>query len=502
MSIGLASGTARDKIFRVLIDHVTHYNSKKANSSVLRQVPRHVKTAGSGDDPQVLNEWMVKSRQIVNDILTSFNQSKRIFFCANTEMIKDLDQSLKRPVIPDVLYEADMGNGNFCVNVDRRLQPRQVIEGHKQNPLASVLYRHVYNEEIPNTNASRTTRPANTRSSVVLQKVHADPSNGKPVLSNLSNKYSDSSSNKERAADIEKNPALSRNSTLYIANESNLTIQMTNHSTSVKSLTGMNIPRLAHYVWFGMKNMTFGMYLSFLSSVHVLKPDRILIHGDGRLQGEFWDKVRKHPLVTLVFRDPPISIFSKAVVYTSHRSDVVRADVLDKYGGVYMDWDAYWLTSPERYFAPKASSFSLTGPQENAESKERNRHSKMQTNASSDLINMTDNVNKMKNPATSNRHDMRDLKSQTMLTEADAVVSRDHIPRPPFPDTINMGVVLARPRSKFIQAWRAALVDYRSRDFLYNAVELPYKIYEMFPRSVVIDDRLQVNINRPGTMIE
>lgn len=190
------------------------------------------------------------------------------------------------------------------------------------------------------------------------------------------------------------------------------------------------IPSIVHYIWFGRKNVSLSMYLSFLSSVNIVKPSAIVIHTDCLLEGSYWTQIKQNSLVHVVYREPPRTIFGHRVLYTQHRSDVVRADILEKYGGIYLDWDAVFVKSLDS------------------------------------LLN----------------------------SRKEVILSRDHIPRPPFPDTINMGVALAKPRSRFIRLWRASLVNYRSKDFLYNAVELPYKAVEAIPYSVDINDRLQVII--------
>ncbi|RUS81918.1 hypothetical protein EGW08_010304 [Elysia chlorotica] len=401
-TLAVVASKAKENVLRLMIDSLTQTSSEQGAEPSSSHAPKHVNTSEPKVDYHAQGKRTLET-QTVDHVQSVYNES-RVFYCTDTAVIKDLPKSLSLSDIPDKLYNTDRENGEFCVHIDNRIQPFHVIDGHKNNSLVSLLDATVGltpHDENPSHSRSTNSPPQSNSSA---------PENGFAVRADSS-----------RPADA---PAT------------------------------MGVPRLIHYVWFGLAEMTFGMYLSFLSSVYVVKPDAVLIHGDGRLYGEFWEKVRRHPLVTLVYREPPLAIYSRAVVYTSHRSDVVRADVLDKYGGVYLDWDAYWLRSPEQYLAPARPDTNST------------RHT--------------------------THLEQGDVKLQRRVSEAGAVVSRDHMPRPPFPDTINMGVVLARPRSKFIRAWRAALVDYRSRDFLYNAVELPYKIYESFPRSVRIDDRLQV----------
>lgn len=188
------------------------------------------------------------------------------------------------------------------------------------------------------------------------------------------------------------------------------------------------IPKIVHYVWFGKKEMDFMMYLSILSTLYIVNPNIVLIHGDGELHGKYLEVALKDGRVKLINRERPYHIFGKQVLYSQHRSDIVRAEVLLKYGGIYMDWDVLWLRNPD------------------------------------DIIEKG----------------------------YDAVVNYDHMPQIGFPDTINLGVFMAKPKSTFVKRWQDALIDYRSKDFLYNAVQLPYKIYEKYPEYLHIERRLQV----------
>lgn len=188
------------------------------------------------------------------------------------------------------------------------------------------------------------------------------------------------------------------------------------------------IPKIVHYVWYNKANMTFIMYLSIMSSLYVVKADKVFIHGNNALEGFYWDKVKVNPRVRSVYREVPKEIFGNQVLFRHHKSDVLRGDILYKYGGIYVDWDALWLRPVD------------------------------------DIIS----------------------------AGYDVVVDIDHLPREPFPDSINMGVVLSKPRSKFIDIWRKTYRKYRSNDFYYNPIEVPYKIYERHPNLVKIEPRLQV----------
>ena len=195
-----------------------------------------------------------------------------------------------------------------------------------------------------------------------------------------------------------------------------------------KSILPGTIPKIVHYVWFGSKEMDFMMFLSMLSTLFILNPEKVYIHTDGELKGGYYKRILKDPRVILVHREKPFSIYGHKVIYTQHRSDIVRAECLLRYGGIYMDWDVLWLKSPD------------------------------------DIIKRG----------------------------YDVIANFDHIQQGSFPNTINLGVLMAKPKATFIKRWQDALSNYKSEDFLYNAVELPYKIYEKYPQYIKIEKHLQV----------
>ncbi|KAL3854714.1 hypothetical protein ACJMK2_013972 [Sinanodonta woodiana] len=188
------------------------------------------------------------------------------------------------------------------------------------------------------------------------------------------------------------------------------------------------VPKIVHYTWFGSQHMTFMMYLSMLSTLYIVNPEKVYIHCDGYLHGTYYDKILKDKRVVFVYREKPGYIYTHRLLYSQHRSDIVRGDVLLKYGGIYLDWDVLWLRPID------------------------------------DLIQ----------------------------SGYDAIANFDHMRHAQYPNTINLGVFLAKPRSAFLKRWQDALVDYKSDDFLYNAVLLPYKVYENFPETLYIERRLQV----------
>ena len=103
-------------------------------------------------------------------------------------------------------------------------------------------------------------------------------------------------------------------------------------------------PNIAHVVWLGGGAMDFLFYMSVMSMLHVGHVDRVYIHGEAP-NGPYWDRIKDNPKITVVYRSQYISVYGTLVEPREHKSDVVRVDILSKYGGVYMDKDAI-MTRP------------------------------------------------------------------------------------------------------------------------------------------------------------
>jgi len=114
-----------------------------------------------------------------------------------------------------------------------------------------------------------------------------------------------------------------------------------------------------------------------------------------------------------------------------HAADIWRADILLEYGGIYLDVDAM-----------------------------------------------------MVQPLT------RELRG----FEAAATKDISTAVRTDYPDTLNMGVAIAKPNSRFWSAYRQAMRTYAPprRDFFWLGVRVPYTVKERFPDTLHIDSHLQV----------
>ncbi|XP_059150766.1 uncharacterized protein LOC131937390 isoform X2 [Physella acuta] len=86
----------------------------------------------------------------------------------------------------------------------------------------------------------------------------------------------------------------------------------------------------------------FERYLSVLSALYVAGFHRVYVHGDTEPSGELWDKLKKEN-VTFVYIDQPYAVFQQEVNVMEHKSDILRIQILYKYGGAYNDNDVIWV---------------------------------------------------------------------------------------------------------------------------------------------------------------
>ena len=146
--------------------------------------------------------------------------------------------------------------------------------------------------------------------------------------------------------------------------------------------------------------MTYDMYLSFQSTLRFVKPTQIIIYVDSYDLGSYFEAMKNCSLVTVVYYGTPMTVFQKPFKGLSHISDYVRTDALLRLGGIYLDWDAFWLKPVD------------------------------------DLLTLG----------------------------YETIAAFDHFfgmgTRKDFPDTINMGVVIARPGSRLIAFWQESFHKY------------------------------------------
>jgi hypothetical protein len=188
-------------------------------------------------------------------------------------------------------------------------------------------------------------------------------------------------------------------------------------------------PNIAHFMWVGRGTMDFMMYLSLLSLIYVAEMDMVYIHGEEPI-GPFWDKIKDHDRIKIIYRSPEVSVYGQRANVKAHRSDVWRADVLLKYGGLYVDTDVIIVKPLSEHIRAYDAVISLD-------------------------ISLPRHI---------------DL----------------------FPYILQNGVMLGKPGATFWVQYQQSMRVYNDKLWAWNSCFLPYKIKERHPRNLLIDPRLQV----------
>lgn len=106
------------------------------------------------------------------------------------------------------------------------------------------------------------------------------------------------------------------------------------------------INRDFHYVWFGSepKEMNIIWYLSIVSVLKYCNPNSINIFSDIKnpFKGKYYEKLKPYINITNIER--PSKIYQNDLTNTPLNclSDVLRAQILHEYGGIYCDFDILW----------------------------------------------------------------------------------------------------------------------------------------------------------------
>ena len=105
--------------------------------------------------------------------------------------------------------------------------------------------------------------------------------------------------------------------------------------------SGQLSPNIAHLIWMGTAPISFKMYLCILSVIYVGQMDVVYIHVDHDIKGIYWEAIKDNPRLTILRRHSHNRyVYGKYIRDVKHWSDVIRLDVLIKYGGLYLDVDA------------------------------------------------------------------------------------------------------------------------------------------------------------------
>jgi len=68
------------------------------------------------------------------------------------------------------------------------------------------------------------------------------------------------------------------------------------------------VPNIAHLVWLGGGPMDFLFYLCVASLIYVARVEAVYIHGDGPPTGPYWQLIKDHPKLHLIYRQHPSTV--------------------------------------------------------------------------------------------------------------------------------------------------------------------------------------------------
>jgi hypothetical protein len=125
------------------------------------------------------------------------------------------------------------------------------------------------------------------------------------------------------------------------------------------------IPNRIHFIFglhpdFGGKPFSFIHYLAVLSASIVNKPDEIILHYRYLPSGVWWDLAKPYLLLDQV--PIPESVEGRPVSHFAHKADVLRLNILEREGGIYLDMDTFCI----RPFTPLLTHSTVLGIEPNA----------------------------------------------------------------------------------------------------------------------------------------
>ncbi|XP_077512577.1 uncharacterized protein LOC144123655 [Amblyomma americanum] len=112
------------------------------------------------------------------------------------------------------------------------------------------------------------------------------------------------------------------------------------------------VPNIVHFVRLGNDPLSFVEVVCMRAAWLQQKPDIIMIHCDKcstATESPHWRHIKDIPRLSLRYIERPQKVFGRKLSWIQHASDIARIMVLRKYGGIYLDKDAYLVRSLDKY---------------------------------------------------------------------------------------------------------------------------------------------------------
>ena len=102
----------------------------------------------------------------------------------------------------------------------------------------------------------------------------------------------------------------------------------------------LSIPKIIHLIYF--KGIEFEKFhYECIKSMLINMPNyKIIIYNDIEPENnKFWDDIKKNPMVSIEYISPPDHFDGFPLKFIQYKADVIRLELLYKYGGIYLDLD-------------------------------------------------------------------------------------------------------------------------------------------------------------------
>jgi len=112
------------------------------------------------------------------------------------------------------------------------------------------------------------------------------------------------------------------------------------------TLQDVTVPNIVHFVWGSRPNkedFPFAFFCNIVSAVVQLAPQKILIHHQYPSSGIWWEALKHIYVIKLQYREMPSQVLGNPIENYSHKTDVLRLELLREFGGIYMDTDVLSL---------------------------------------------------------------------------------------------------------------------------------------------------------------
>lgn len=111
------------------------------------------------------------------------------------------------------------------------------------------------------------------------------------------------------------------------------------------SPSSQRVPNIVHFVYGLEENPPFGIveHLVVLAAIRRIRPEKVYFHYHFMPNGTWFEHTKPYLILNQV--KSPQQIFGKPLNHVAHKADVVRLEVLLKYGGIYLDMDVLALKS-------------------------------------------------------------------------------------------------------------------------------------------------------------